>query len=101
MAKTKTEITLKDVEHVAWLARLGLTDEEKERFRQQLSAILEHFQKLQQLDTTPIPPTAQVIQLTNVMRDETVRPSLPKDDVLANAPDREGDQFKVRAILEF
>ena len=94
-------ITRADVRHVADLARLALSAEEEARFQQQLSAVFAHFQKLSALDTDRIPPTAQVIPLTNVMRPDAVEPSLPEQDVLANAPDREGDQFRVRAILDF
>lgn len=94
-------ITRADVQHVANLARLALSPEEEERFQHQLSAVFEHFQKLSDLDTEHIPPTAQVIPLKNVMRPDAVEPSLPEHDVLANAPDREGDQFRVRAILDF
>lgn len=92
-------LTLADVEHVADLARLGLTLEEKERMRQQLSSILEHIAMLNELDTSAIPPTAQVITLTNVMRDDVVCPSLPVEAVLANAPRRSGDFFEVHTPL--
>lgn len=94
-------ISRADVQHVANLARLALTAEEEERFQHQLSAVFEHFQQLSALDTEQIPPTAQVIPLKNVMRPDTVEPSLSEQDVLANAPDREGDEFRVRAILDF
>ena len=94
-------ITRADVQHVASLARLALSPNEEERFQHQLSAVFEHFQKLSALDTEQIPPTAQVIPLKNVMRPDVVEPSLTEQDVLANAPDREGDQFRVRAILDF
>ena len=94
-------ITRADVQHVANLARLALSPAEEERFQHQLSAVFEHFQKLSDLDTAQIPPTAQVIPLKNVMRPDAVKPSLSDQDVLANAPDREGDQFRVRAILDF
>ena len=100
-SERKDAITRADVQHVANLARLALSAEEEERFQHQLSAVFEHFQRLSDLDTEQIPPTAQVIPLTNVMRPDAVEPSLPEQDVLANAPDREGDQFRVRAILEF
>lgn len=92
-------LTLEDVEHIADLARLALTAEEKERFRQQLSTILDHFASLQQLDTSDIPPTATVLALRNVMREDEARPSLPREDVLANAPDVAEGCFRVRAIL--
>ena len=94
-------ITRADVQHVASLARLALSPDEEERFQHQLSAVFEHFQKLSALDTEQIPPTAQVIPLKNVMRPDTVEPSLTEQEVLANAPNREGDQFRVRAILDF
>ena len=100
-AEDADTITRADVQHVADLARLALSPEEEERFQHQLSAVFEHFQKLSALDTEQIPPTAQVIPLTNVMRPDTVEPSLTEQEVLANAPDREGDQFRVRAILDF
>ncbi len=94
------ELSRAEVDHIAELARLGLTDEEKETFRQQLSAILAYAQTLQQLDTDAIPPTAQVIPLQNVMRADVVTSSLPRADVLANAPATEEGCFKVKAVLE-
>ncbi|MFQ5857220.1 MAG: Asp-tRNA(Asn)/Glu-tRNA(Gln) amidotransferase subunit GatC [Anaerolineae bacterium] len=93
-------LTREDVAHVAELAKLGLTEEELERFREQLSAILEYAERLQELDTAAIPPTASVLDLQNVMRPDRVRPSMPREDVLANAPDQEAGQFRVRAVLE-
>lgn len=92
-------LTVEDVEHVAALARLGLTVAEKERMREQLSGILEHIAALEEIDTAAIPPTAQTIALTNVMRDDEVRPSLPVEQVLANAPRRSGDLFEVHTPL--
>ncbi len=94
------ELSRAEVEHIAELARLGLTEQEKETYRKQLSAILAYAQVLQQLDTEAISPTAQVIPLQNVMRPDVVTPSLPRDDVLANAPAAEDGCFKVQAILE-
>ncbi len=88
------------VDHVAMLARLGLTEEERERMREQLSSILEHVGLIQELDTEAIPPTAQVIALQNVWREDEVRPSLPVEEVLKNAPDAEDNMFKVNAVLE-
>ncbi len=93
-------LTPQDVDHVAALARLGLTPEERERFAQQLSVILEHFRALQELDTEQIPPTAQVLDLRNVMRPDVPRPSLPREEVLANAPRQENGYFKIQAVLE-
>ena len=93
-------ISREDVEHVAYLARLGLTEAEKDRLAQQLSNILDAMQVIARLDTSAIPPTAQVIPLDTVMRDDVVRPSMPVEDVLLNAPSREGDFFKVPPVLE-
>ena len=92
-------LTIADVEHVASLARLGLSTEETERMRDQLSSILEHIAVLQQLDTDAIPPTAQVNALTNVLREDSVRPSLPQDQVLANAPQSRDGFLEVRAVM--
>lgn len=88
------------VEHVANLAQLALTDQEKELFREQLSSILDYARRLQQLDTGDIAPTATVLPLENVMRDDEIRPSLPLADVLANAPSVENDCFQVPLVLE-
>jgi len=93
-------ISREEVEHVAFLARLGLSEEEKETLQEQLSAILEHMRTLNELDTSEIPPTAQVIPLRNVMRPDEPGPSLPVQDVLRNAPDREADFFRVPHVLE-
>ena len=93
-------ISREEVERVAFLARLGLTDEEKATLQEQLSAILEHMRTINELDTSDIPPTAQVIPLRNVMRADAARPSLPVATVLANAPDREDDFFRVPPVLE-
>lgn len=92
-------LTIADVEHVAALARLGLDETEKERMRDQLSSILGHIAALEEIDTAAIPPTAQTIALTNVMRADEVRPSLPVDDVVANAPRRSGTLFEVLTPL--
>jgi aspartyl-tRNA(Asn)/glutamyl-tRNA(Gln) amidotransferase subunit C len=87
------------VEHVAHLARLGLTDEELSRLEGQLNHILEQYEKLAELDTSDIPPTAQTIELENILRDDVPTPSLPTDAVLANAPEREDDLIVVPVIL--
>ena len=89
-----------EVLHIALLARLGLTEAEVDRFSEQLSNILENFEVLQQVDTDGIPPTAQAIPLQSVMRRDEVAPSLPASDILANAPRKEEDFFRVRAVLE-
>ena len=88
------------VRHIAELAKLALTDEETERFAEQLSAILDYAESLNRLDTDAIPPTAQVLPLRNITRPDTVRPSLTPDEVLANAPQRQDDYFQVKPILE-
>jgi len=93
-------ITREEVEHVAYLARLGLTDEEKGRLAEQLSNILDAMRAIDRLDTSAIPPTAQVIPLRNVMRADEVRPSCDREDILKNAPRREGDFFLVPPVLE-
>jgi len=89
-----------EVRHIALLARLGLTEAEVDKFREQLSNILENFEALQQVDTTGVPPTAQSIPLQNVMKEDEAAPSLPQSQILANAPRREGNFFRVRAVLE-
>lgn len=94
------KISREEVLHIARLARLGLTEEEISRLSEQLSNLLEHFQVLQQVDTEGVPPTAQSVSLQNIMRDDVIEPSLPPEDVLANAPRREDDSFRVRAVLE-
>lgn len=88
-----------DVEHIAELAKLALTADEIEQYRRQLSAILEHFEALRQVDTSSVPPTASVLPLRTVMRADQVRPSLPTEDALANAPDRDEGYFRVRAVF--
>jgi aspartyl-tRNA(Asn)/glutamyl-tRNA(Gln) amidotransferase subunit C len=92
-------LTTDEVKAVAELARLYLSPEELERTRDQLSSILDHIAALDELDTAAISPTAQVIDLTNVMRDDEVRPSLSPEAVLANAPRRNDGFFEVHAVL--
>jgi aspartyl-tRNA(Asn)/glutamyl-tRNA(Gln) amidotransferase subunit C len=94
------ELSSAEVEHVAELAKLGLTEEEKKKFCGQLSAILEYAEMLQKLDTEAIPPTATVLPLLSVMRADEVAPSFSQEDILANAPDAAEGCFRVRAILE-
>ena len=89
-----------EVLHIALLARLGLAETEVDRLREQLSNILENFEVLQQVDTSGIPPTAQSIDLKNVMRGDEAASSLPQSQVLANAPKKEENFFRVRAVLE-
>ncbi len=92
-------LSREEVLHIARLARLGLDETEIDRFSKQLSNLLEHFQVLQQVDTTGVPPTAQSITLQNVIRGDEAQASLPIDQILANAPQKEGDFFRVRAVL--
>ena len=94
------KLSREEVLHIALLARLGLTEDEVDRLREQLSNILENFEILQQVDTTNISPTAQSIALQNVVKDDEAVTSLPQSQVLANAPRREGDFFRVKAVLE-
>ena len=93
-------LTLEEVEHIADLARLRLTDEEKERYRQQLSAILEYVAQLQALDTSGIPPTSSVLPPRSVLRPDEPRPGLSTRSMLSNAPQVESDQFRVPPVLE-
>ena len=93
-------LTTKEVEHVAQLARLRLAPEEIETMRVQLSNILDYIDMLKEVDVTAVPPTAQVTDLLNIMRADEVRPSLPREDVLANAPDQQDGMFRVKAIFD-
>ena len=94
------KVSREEVLHIARLARVNLAEEEITRLSEQLSNLLENFEVLQQVDTEGVPPTAQSVSLQSVMRDDEVIPSLPPDDVLANAPRRDDDCFRVRAVLE-
>ena len=93
------KLSREEVLHIALLARLGLTETEVDRLSEQLSNILENFAVLQQVDTTGIAPTAQSIALQNVMKDDEGA-ALLQDQILANAPQRDGNFFRVRAVLE-
>jgi aspartyl-tRNA(Asn)/glutamyl-tRNA(Gln) amidotransferase subunit C len=94
------KLSREEVLHIAALAKLGVTEADVEKFQEQLSNILENFEALQKLDTTGVPATSQSIVLQNVIMADEVRPSLPSEEVLANAPPREGDFFKVKIVLE-
>lgn len=96
---TVSTLSRRDVEHVAHLARLGLSDEEVTRLQGQLNHILEQFAVLAELHTDAIAPTARVIELENVLRDDVVRPGFDVEEALANAPERAGDHFVVPAVL--
>ena len=93
-------ISREEVQHVARLARLHLTDEEAERMREQLDAILAYIDKLRALPVDGVEPTAHAVPLVNVMRDDALAPSLPQEAALANAPDRAGEFFRVPRIIE-
>jgi aspartyl-tRNA(Asn)/glutamyl-tRNA(Gln) amidotransferase subunit C len=92
-------LTRADVEHVAHLARLGLTEDELARFEGQINHIIDQYAILAGLDTEHIPPTAQTIELANILREDVVQPSIPVEDALANAPERSGGHFVVPAII--
>lgn len=95
------QISLKDVEHIARLARLALTDAEKEEYTRQLNQVLEHMDKLQELNTDNVPPTYHILSdLVNVLRKDQATPGLTLEQALQNAPDRAGDGFRVPKIIE-
>jgi aspartyl-tRNA(Asn)/glutamyl-tRNA(Gln) amidotransferase subunit C len=94
-------ITRKDVEHVAKLARLGLTDKEIEKYQKELSQVLAYVEQLNKVDTKKVAPTAQVTGLTNVFReDEVEKSTIPLEELLKNAPAKEGRYLKVKAVLK-
>lgn len=93
-------LTLAEVEHIAELARLKLTDEEKENYRLQLSAILDYVSRLQELDTNDIPPTSSVLPARSVLRQDISRESLTVEEILKNAPEITKNQFRVPPVLE-
>jgi aspartyl-tRNA(Asn)/glutamyl-tRNA(Gln) amidotransferase subunit C len=94
------KLTDEEVRHIALLARLGVSDAEVEKFREQLSNILENMDILKQADTEGLAPTSQSVSLENVYRPDEPGPSLPVSEVLANAPNREDNSLKVNAVLE-
>lgn len=93
-------LSIEEVEHIAELAKLELTQEEKQRYAEQLSAILDYANRLQQIDTGDIPPTASVLPVDTVLRPDEARNSIPRDILLANAAGKEDGMFKVDVILE-
>lgn len=95
-----SEISRDQVEHVAKLARLNLTEEEAVQYTTQLNAILNFFEKLNELDTENVEPTSHVMEVYNVMREDEERPSIDRDEALRNAPDQEDGHFKVPAVME-
>ncbi|MDD4169863.1 MAG: Asp-tRNA(Asn)/Glu-tRNA(Gln) amidotransferase subunit GatC [Desulfotomaculaceae bacterium] len=92
-------ITEKDVDHVAILARLALTGKEKEMFTKQLNDVLEHFQSLKRLNTEKVQPTAYVLPLRNIYREDQVGDHISLEDALANCPDRDENYFRVPKIV--
>ncbi|MBF0608271.1 MAG: Asp-tRNA(Asn)/Glu-tRNA(Gln) amidotransferase subunit GatC [Candidatus Magnetobacterium sp. LHC-1] len=93
-------ISHKDVQHIAALSRLSLTEEEKELFGNQLNDILLYVNKLNELDTADVTPTSHVVPMQNIFRNDTLQQSVALDDALANAPDRAGDFYRVPKIIE-
>jgi aspartyl-tRNA(Asn)/glutamyl-tRNA(Gln) amidotransferase subunit C len=94
-------LTVAEVDHIALLARLFLSDEEKARYAQQLSAVLDYAAELTAIDVEGVPPTASVLAVHNVMRaQDQPRPSLPREDALANAPRTDGESFEVQATFK-
>ena len=94
------KLSREEVEHIALLARLGLSEADVEKFSEQLSNILENFTALQQVDTTDVPPTSHALAVQNVIRPDQVALSLPQAEVLANAPRQDEQCFRVKAVLE-
>lgn len=92
-------LSRQEVEHVALLARLALSEEEKNHFAQQLSSILGYVDKLQELDTTQVPPLVNILPLTNVLRADESRPGPAREEMLRNGPEVEAGQFKVPKII--
>ncbi len=93
-------ISKKDVEHVANLARLALTEEETNIYTEQLNSILGFFEKLDELDTSEIKPTSHAFNITNVFREDKAGESLPREKALKNAPEQKDGQFKVPTVME-
>ena len=93
-------ITLEEMRHIALLARVGMTDQEIELMRDQMSNILEQFDVLQQVDTEGLEPTGHSVDLQTVMRDDCAQPSVDKAQILSNVPEREHDLIRVKSVLE-
>ena len=93
-------LSLEEVEHIAELARLALTDDEKARYREQLSAILDYANRLQAIDTDDIPPTASVLPVDTVLREDVARPGTPRADLLDNTADQADGMFRVEAVWD-
>lgn len=93
-------LSREQVTHIATLVRIGMTEEDLDRFAGQLSLILDQFEILKKIDTEGVPPTAQPISVQNVFREDVPAPSLPQEETLRNAPMREGEYIRVKAVLE-
>lgn len=93
-------LTSEEVLHIARLARIALSEDDVQRFTAQLSGILDHFEALAAVDTEGLEPTAHPLPLSNIMRDDEVKPSLPQSEAIANAPLTEDGYIRVRAVLE-
>lgn len=92
-------ITIEEVEKISKLAKLTFTDEEKAKFTQQLSQMIAYVEKLNELDTENVPPTYHVVEMNNVFREDVVKPSMPQEKVLANAPAKKGGYFSVPKVI--
>jgi len=92
-------VTIQEVEHIARLAKLEFTDEEKEKLTHQMNQILQHMEKLNELDTSHVEPLSHVIELQNVFREDSVKPSIPTEEALKNAPDKTDEYFKVPKVI--
>lgn len=92
-------VTIKDVEHIARLAKLEFSETEKEKFTHQFNDILKYMEQLNSVDTTNVEPLAQVIELNNVFRDDVVKPSISTEEALKNAPDKTEEHFKVPKVI--
>ena len=95
-----TRLTAEEVRHIAALARIGMTDEDLDKMRAEMSHILENFDVLDKVDTDAVVPSAHSVDLTSVMREDKARDSYPRDSMLANAPLTEGVYVRVKAVLE-
>ena len=98
--KQTSRLTTEEVRHIALLARVGMTDDEIELMRDQLSDILAQFEALSGVDTGDLEPTGHSVDLLSVMREDVAHPSFEREDALANAPNREGELIRVKAVLE-
>ncbi len=94
------ELSLEDVKHIALLARIGITEEEANDMRDDLVDILKQFKILNRVETNGVQPTGHSVDVTSIMRDDVVKPSYPREDILSNVPDIEDHRIRVRAIFE-